>query len=115
MPWIELTELDQLNVIKKQSFKDIVLIFKDSTSCSISQIAKHSLQKEWDQLLPIAPYYLNIQKYREISDVIAEDYKVVHESPQILMIKNGECFHDASHFDINMTEVLEVLDYHGFQ
>ena len=115
MSWTELSELDQVNDIIKKSFQDIVFIFKDSTTCSISQIAKHSLQRDWDQSLPMKPYYLNIQKYREVSNIIAEQFQVVHESPQILMIKNGECFHDASHFDINMVEVMEVLDYHGFQ
>lgn len=54
-------------------------------------------------------YYLDLIKYRSISNKIAEDYHVYHESPQILLIKNGECTYDESHNGISMQDIAEQL------
>lgn len=54
-------------------------------------------------------YFLDLISYREISAQIAETFQVHHESPQILLIKNGDCILDASHSDISADEVAEVI------
>ena len=52
-------------------------------------------------------HFLDLIKYRSVSNRIADDFKVYHESPQILVIKNGECIYDESHSGIEMEEIVE--------
>jgi bacillithiol system protein YtxJ len=52
-------------------------------------------------------YYLDLIRYRDISNKIAEMFDVYHESPQVLLIKNGECTFDESHHAIYMDEIIE--------
>lgn len=113
MHWIELTESSQIAKIKSDSFQKIALVFKNSLTCSISQVVKMSLEDGWDESLPVNAYLVHVQTGRNISNQLASEFDVYHESPQILMIKDGVCIHDASHFDITVKEVAEVLDYHG--
>ncbi len=108
--WEPLTSVDQLDVIQKDSYHHTILIFKHSTYCSISAIAKMRLEEAWDFAnSDMEPYLLDLLTYRTVSNEIAERYAVHHESPQILLIRNGECFHDASHFDITLSEIREVI------
>ncbi|PQJ11156.1 bacillithiol system redox-active protein YtxJ [Flavipsychrobacter stenotrophus] len=108
MNWIELTDEQQLQQINELSAKEPVIIFKHSTRCSISSMAKSRLEREK------APdnasfYYLDLIKYRNISNKIAEDYSVHHESPQVLLIKNGECVYEETHNGISMKEIVEAM------
>ena len=108
MNWIPLTEIDQLDQIKTSSFLTPQVIFKHSTRCSISSVALNRLERD------TAPsnanfYYLDLIKYRSISNAIAEIFSVFHESPQILVIKNGECIYDESHQGISMNEIAEQV------
>lgn len=104
MNWIALTSIDELEQIK--SSKNTTLIFKHSTRCPVSSMAKRNIEFE-HALLPehVSAYYLDLIKYREISNQIAEHWGVKHESPQILLIHNNQCIYDASHSDIEMAEV----------
>lgn len=106
MNWISLTEEGQLEQIKEESRQHPIVIFKHSTRCSISSMAKNRLEREkaGDQL-PF--YFLDLIRFRPISNKVAEEFHVHHESPQVLVIKNGECIYDESHNGINMQEILE--------
>lgn len=90
-----------------------VVLFKHSTSCSLSYIAKTRLEEHWcfDES-EIVPYYLDLKEYRNISNEVAERFSVHHESPQILLIRKGECLYDASHLDISVAELKETLGWH---
>lgn len=106
MTWNELTDEKQLAEIKELSKEQPVVIFKHSTRCSISTMAKSRLERS------IAPgnatfYYLDLIRYRNISNKIAEVFHVHHESPQVLLIRNGECIYDESHNGISMDEIVE--------
>jgi bacillithiol system protein YtxJ len=106
MNWIPLTDSSQLPEIIAQSNSRIQVIFKHSTRCSISSMAKNRLERS------IAPelidfYYLDLIAYRQLSDKIAEDFKVAHESPQVLMIKNGDCSYNESHSGIGMEAIMD--------
>ena len=74
-------------------------------------MAKLRLDESWD-LEGVEAYYLDLKTYRALSDEIAEKFQVFHESPQVLLIRNGECFYDASHLDISVGEIKETLDWH---
>lgn len=104
MKWIDLTSEGQLAEIKEESKKQPIVIFKHSTRCSISLMVKSRLERENNnEQLPF--YYLDLIRYRGISNKIADDFHVYHESPQVLLIKNGECVYDESHNGINMTDI----------
>jgi bacillithiol system protein YtxJ len=106
MNWINLTQEEQLQQIKINSKNKPQVIFKHSTRCSISSMAKNRLEKS-AQPDEIDFYFLDLIKYRPISNKIAELFKVYHASPQILLIKNDECVYDESHSGIDMGEIIE--------
>ena len=107
--WIELNNLNSLEDIKKKSNQRVQVIFKHSTKCSISSVAKNRLEKS-GHIENVDFYYLDLIKNRKISDSVAELFQVHHESPQVLVIDNGECIYDESHYAINMEEILEQIN-----
>ena len=108
MNWIELTNETQLEQIKEKSKEQSIVIFKHSTRCSISSMAKNRLERETiAENIPF--YYLDLINHRSISNKIAADFHVHHQSPQILVIKNGECIYEDSHNGINMQDITEQI------
>ncbi|HFC00914.1 MAG TPA: bacillithiol system redox-active protein YtxJ [Phaeodactylibacter sp.] len=110
MNWIPLESMEQVQQIIDRSKERPCVIFKHSTRCSISSMAKFRLEGDWDfSSEEIEAYYLDLIAHRDISAFLAEKFSVYHESPQILLIKNGECTYDASHLDITVDELKECL------
>lgn len=110
MNWIKINAIEDIEAIKKRSFEVPCLIFKHSTTCSISSIAKSRLEKDWDfSSENLEPYYLDLLSYRLISAFIADTFKVYHESPQAIIVVNGEATFDTSHLDITVSELHEVM------
>lgn len=109
MNWKELNQLSPLNDIINASQSKPVLIYKHSTRCSISSVVKNRLESG---KLPedFEYYYLDLIRHRDISNVIAEEFKVEHESPQVLIIKNGKAVYHSSHLGINPSIVSEQLE-----
>jgi len=106
MNWIELDSKEQLGLIKERSKEKPQVIFKHSTRCSVSGIAKNRLERS--ESVPDAVfYYLDLIRHRNVSDAVAETFSVYHESPQVLVIRNGECIYDESHSGINMDDIAE--------
>lgn len=108
MNWINLEQDPQLDQIKKDSFNKAIVLFKHSVRCSISAMAKGRLERA------AAPdnvdfYYLDLIAYRNLSNRIAEEFGVHHESPQLLLIRNGECVYEESHNGISMENLIEQL------
>ena len=106
MHWIHLTDEEQLKQIINKSQVRPQVIFKHSTRCSISSVALQRLQKV-AQPADIDFYFLDLLAYRTLSNKIAEVFRVHHESPQVLLVKNGECVYEESHMGISMHEILE--------
>jgi bacillithiol system protein YtxJ len=106
MNWITLNTIEQLNLIKEASFSKPQVIFKHSTTCSISKMAFSRFERA-EAPNTIDFYYLDLLNYRPISSEIADLFHVYHESPQVLLIKNGECTYDESHYGIMMDEIVE--------
>lgn len=111
--WVLLDDNSKLLKAIEESFTKDVVIFKHSTTCSISLMAKRRLEEDWDDLENVIPYYLDLKSFRSISDEVAERFSIHHESPQILLIRQGECIYDASHFDITIAELKETLVFHA--
>ena len=104
MDWIQLNSPEQLAHIKSISSQQDTLpiaIFKHSTRCSISSMALSRLERgELKSTTKIPFYYLDLLAHRNLSNQIATDFGVMHESPQLLLIKNGECIYKASHSEV---------------
>ncbi len=106
MNWNELTDMAQLDAIVEESKTQPVVIFKHSIRCSISTMAKGRLERS-EEPQGVKFYYLDLINHRDISNKVAELFSVHHESPQILLIKNGECTYEESHNGISMEEIEE--------
>ena len=106
MHWIHLTDEEQLKQVISKSQSRPQVIFKHSTRCSISAVALQRLQKE-EQPSDIDFYFLDLLSYRNLSNRISEIFKVHHESPQVLLIRDGDCVYDESHLSISMVEIVE--------
>jgi len=108
--WIKLTDIEQLNEIIQESETMPVIIYKHSTRCGLSTRAENNLDQGWDQLKPrVKFYYLDLIQYRDVSSAIAEKFGVRHQSPQILIIKNGRSVYDVSHYDIKIDSILQNI------
>jgi bacillithiol system protein YtxJ len=106
MNWITLQNEAQLNEIRERSTSRPQLIFKHSTRCSTSSLIKGRLERA-TQPETIDFYFLDLIRNRPVSNKIAEDYFVEHESPQVLLIRNGECVYDESHMGITMDDIID--------
>ena len=111
MKWNQINQLTVLDEIKEQSKTQKVLIFKHSTTCSISSMSLSRLERSWSEteMTKIKPYYLDLLKYRDISNKIAQEFGIKHESPQVLIIENGKCIYNDSHNAISYKEIKNIL------
>ncbi|MGN6196583.1 MAG: bacillithiol system redox-active protein YtxJ [Ginsengibacter sp.] len=107
MNWIPLSNESQLNEIVTNSKTIPQVIFKHSTRCSISSMAKNRLDRK-EAPDGINFYLLDLIRYRNISNKIAEDFQVTHQSPQVLVIENGKCVYNESHSGISFDEIEAV-------
>ncbi len=105
MTWITLQTEEQLHQLKQSSYTKPQIIFKHSSRCSISSVAKNRLERS-AQPDELDFHYLDLIKYRPISAKISEDFNIYHESPQILIIKDGACVYDESHSAIDMKDII---------
>lgn len=110
MNWKMMNSLADLNEAIEESKDKKVVIFKHSTRCSVSMMAKRSLECSWDiSFDDIQPYFLDLIKYREISNEIADKLEVIHQSPQLIGVKNEEVFYHASHSVISVESLKSAL------
>ena len=103
--WIPLTELGQLNEIITLSKEKPVVIFKHSTRCIVSRTALKQFENDFDLDDKVGVYFLDLLEHRDISNEIASVFGVYHQSPQLLLIKDGKCVYDVSHSDIDAAEL----------
>jgi|SRR5680860_206375 len=98
LPWIPLTSLEQLEEIEQKSASRPQAIFKHSTTCGVSRMVLNLFEKN-----PILQegsldlYFLDLHRHREISNEIAQKFQILHQSPQLLVIKNGKTVAHGSH------------------
>ncbi len=104
MIWTILTTEEQLKSLVEKSHTRPQVIFKHSTRCSISSTVKTRLERS--SVPPdIDFHFLDLIAYRSLSNKIADELKVYHESPQVLLLKNGDCIFDESHMSIYMDDI----------
>lgn len=106
MNWIALIDYSQIITLIDQS--DTFLIFKHSTRCSISSMAFNRFEREFN-LEQVPVFYLDLLVYRSISNQLAESFNVLHQSPQVLLIKAKVCLYNASHNAISTAAIKALL------
>lgn len=110
MRWVNLQREEQVEEIIEVSKATPVLIFKHSTTCGISRMVLKQFEKDYDiDKKDLEPYFLDLKKYRSISNLVASTFNVPHESPQVLIIKEGKAVFNDSHGSINVAEIKKQI------
>jgi bacillithiol system protein YtxJ len=105
---ITLTDIEQITAIKEKSYKRPQVLFKLGLRCGVSDIALKRMGKAG--IIPNADFYfIDMLRFRKISDKITETFSVYHESPLVLLLKNGECIYDENHLGITMQELADQV------
>jgi len=104
MNWKHLESLNQLNTAVMESNHQPVVLFKHSTRCSVSVMVKRMLESQWSHGNKVTPYFLDLLKHRDISNEIASRFGIHHESPQVVVLKDGQAVHSASHNEIDQAD-----------
>lgn len=108
--WNPITTEEQVREIVEKSNEKPQIIFKDSMTCGISAYAKERLDSGNDLLIIKADFnYLDLLSYRSVSNFIAEELNVIHQSPQIIVLKNGEVVYRVSHHSIQAEDIAKYL------
>jgi bacillithiol system protein YtxJ len=108
MQFIPLETEDQLKEIKEA--KGLNVIFKHNTTCPISKGVRSRFEEEADSLPDVqSVYFIDLLAHRNISDAIAEEFDVEHQSPQLLLIKDGTCTYNEALYDISVQATTEAI------
>jgi bacillithiol system protein YtxJ len=110
MNWNKLTDISELDKINILSKEQKVLLFKHSKRCSISSAALDRVERNWkeEDSEKLDPYYLDLLNHRDISNAIAEIYGIEHQSPQVLVIKDGKCIYTETHYGISYEDLMAI-------
>jgi bacillithiol system protein YtxJ len=112
MNWINIENSQEIDNILEQSKQIPCLIFKHSTRCHMSEMSKYIIENEWNlEENQLKAYCLDILKYKDLAIKIAEQFNEHHQSPQVLLIQNGECFYEESHLSISYEEIEEEINF----
>ncbi|WP_346985308.1 bacillithiol system redox-active protein YtxJ [Chryseobacterium sp. POE27] len=105
--WKYIESEEDLKKAIESSFNRKIAIFKHSTSCFISKTVLRNFEKEIENSESKPElYFLDLLAHRAISNKIAEDLNVRHESPQLLVIENGKVMNSASHQHISADQIV---------
>jgi monothiol bacilliredoxin len=110
MNWIPLQTETQLDEIRERSTGRPQLIFKHSTRCPTSALVKGRLDRA-AKPGSIDFYYLDLIHYRPVSNKVVDLFRIGHESPQVLLIRDGQCVYNESHLGITMDQILEASTF----
>lgn len=101
--WKMIESEEDLQNAVAQSFENKVVIFKHSTRCYISKMVLRNFEKQVNNSdKNVGYYFLNLIAHRPISNKIAEDFGVTHQSPQMIVLENGKAVKNASHQSISV-------------
>lgn len=107
--WRQLTDLGQLNEIIAESTDKPVLVFKHSTRCGVSRMVLKQFENEFDLHEKITPYFLDLLEHRDVSNEIASRFGVFHQSPQLIVIKDGKALFNDSHGSIDAGKLEQFI------
>jgi len=109
--WNVLEQAGQLQAIAEQSFEKPQVLFKHSTRCGMSSMAKQQLEHDWNfDRDDFDMYYLDLIAHRDVSNQIADQFGITHQSPQLIIVHQGKAVYDTSHHAISATRLRTALD-----
>lgn len=108
-PWKHLSNENKVKDLLVESNVKPVLIFKHSTRCSISSMALARFEREWDKGNQVSLYYLDLLNYRDLSNSIAKELHVNHQSPQVIVLNRSEVIYQDSHNGIDAFEIAKLI------
>lgn len=109
LPWIPLNNIKQLDTIADKSKTKTQLIFKHSTRCGISRMVMNQFVAAYDVDANVDLYYLDLLSYRDVSNEVGYKFQVMHQSPQLLVLRNGVVVAHASHGGINEIDLTQFV------
>ncbi|GGG46701.1 thioredoxin family protein [Croceivirga lutea] len=111
IPWNALTTLEQVNQVIQDSQGKTQVVFKHSTSCGISGMVLRRITTSWSTIdtSQVDFNFLDLLAYRNISNAIASKLNVVHQSPQVILLRNGEVVFHTSHGAIMDFDIKKFL------
>jgi bacillithiol system protein YtxJ len=108
-PWIELHSMIDLEKALQEETDDLKVFFKHSTRCSISTMALRDFQQSWNkEMSGFKLYFIDLLTHRDISNKIADEMNVNHQSPQVIVLKNNEVVYTASHEQISASKIQRI-------
>lgn len=111
--WNILQASEHLEDAAKKSYTTPVLFYKHSTRCAISSVVLSRLERSWNEneIPQVEAYFLDLIAFRDISNAIAHNFQVTHESPQVLVVVEGRCVFHTSHLGINFKAIKEAINH----
>ena len=111
LDWIDLTNESQLSSLIVKSSVKPVLIFKHSTRCGVSRMALKSFEKNYDiDSSKVELYFLDLLKFRKLSNEISYKLNIIHQSPQVIVVRDKKVVYHDSHYEISVSSIKIVLD-----
>lgn len=110
LSWNQLERLEDIDFWVSKSEEKPVLFFKHSTRCGISSMSLNMFSREWDNSVNCELVFIDLVKNRSVSNAVSEKTKVIHQSPQIILISKGEVIHHASHSSIAAETIIEQIN-----
>jgi len=109
LPWLPLNTIAELDTISDKSKTKTQLIFKHSTRCGISRMVMNQFASAYDVDINADLHYLDLLSYRDVSNEVGYKFQVMHQSPQLLIVKNGVVVAHASHGEINELDLQTLI------
>ena len=111
MQWYPVQSIEGVDELVARSAENPILIFKHSTRCGISSLALDRLIRQWnEEVMPsVKPVMVDVIANRSISDYIADRFNIIHESPQAIILSQGEVVYHTSHMGINFAAIESVI------
>lgn len=102
--WKNIASEADLNKAAEESNSKKVVIFKHSTRCFISKTVLKNFEREVrNSDKEVSYYFLDLIAHRDLSNKIADDFDVTHQSPQLIVLENGKATKNASHQSISVS------------
>jgi bacillithiol system protein YtxJ len=108
-PWKHLSNETSIQELLAESNEKPVLLFKHSTRCSISSMALSRFEREWDKSNEVSLYYLDLLDFRDLSNAIAQELHVVHQSPQVIVLNKSNVIYQESHNGIDAVVIAKLI------
>lgn len=108
--WKTIESSDQIEEIIQASRTTPVVIYKHSRHCGVSFFVRARLEKQWKNGYDVDFYFLDLVSHRDVSNEVADRFGVRHESPQVLLIRNGESVFDTSHVGVSAKALRKALE-----